>query len=250
MSLTASPIKIYLATFLVMLCLQLTGCASNPSHPRDPLEPINRITYTFNDKADRWVMKPVAQGYHDYTPNFFRSGISNFFSNLNDANSTINFALQGEGKASLYNFSRFLLNSTVGILGFLDITSGEERNYGQTGFGDTFSVWGWKNSAYLVMPLAGPSTLRDGTGAVGSIVFRENTLYSNPHDDAKLLSNVIDGIHTRDKLLGIEDAISDAALDPYSYTRDAWLQMRAKQLGEEAPKNSDEEDFDIDDLVE
>lgn len=242
--------KVVLGALLAILCLQLTACTNNPGNPRDPLEPLNRITYQFNDKADAWVLKPVAEGYHNYTPDFFRAGITNFFSNLNDANSALNFALQAEGKASLYNLSRFLLNSTVGILGIADITSDQERRYGQTGFGDTFSVWGWKNSAYLVLPLAGPSTVRDGTGVLGNISFRENTLYSNPHGDAKLLSGAVDGINTREKLLGLEDTIEGAALDPYSYIRDGWLQMRAKQTGEELPSNGEDDDFDIDDLVE
>jgi len=233
------------------LHLHLSGCANYPSHPSDPLEPINRITYKFNDKADRWVMKPVAQGYRDYTPGFFRAGVSNFFSNLNDATSALHFALQGEGKASLYNFSRFLLNSTVGVLGLVDITSGEERSYGQTGLGDTFAVYGWKNSAYLVFPFVGPSTIRDTGGLTADIMFRENVLYGNPHNDAEVLSLVVGAIQTREKLLGLEDTIEGAALDPYSYVRDGWLQIRAKQIGNELPSRSeDEEDFNIDDLVE
>lgn len=195
-------------------------------------------------------MKPVAQGYRDYAPFFVRRGFDNFFNNLGDANSAVNYALQAEGKASLYNFSRFLLNSTVGILGFFDVTSGEERTYQQTGYGDTFALWGWKNSAYFVIPLAGPSTLRDATGALGDVTFRENTLYSNPHGDAKLLSNAVDGVNTREKLLGVDDTIEEAALDPYSYIRDAWLQIRAKKTGDNLPYNGKEDDFDIDDLVE
>lgn len=239
--------KLLSAIFLLCMLL-LCGCTSTPSNPRDPLEPLNRGIYKFNDKADRWVMKPVAQSYHDYTPSFVRTGVSNFFSNLNDANSVVNYALQGEAEPSLYNLARFLLNSTVGVLGLFDVSSKHERIYQQTGFGDTFAVWGWKNSSYFVVPLAGPSTLRDGTGLAADITFRENTPYSNPHGDAKLLSSTVNAISTRDKLLGVEDIISDAALDPYSYTRDAWLQMRAKQTGDEIPK-SEEDDFDIDDLV-
>lgn len=239
-----------LVGLLAFFCFLACSCTSNPSHPRDPLEPMNRVIYKFNDKADRYVLKPVATGYHDYTPSPMQRGINNFFNNLVDANSSLNFALQGEGKASLYNLARFMLNTTVGLLGFIDVSNGEERLYGQTGFGDTFASWGWKNSAYFVFPLAGPSTLRDGLGKVSDVAFRENTLYSNPHGDAELISNVIDGINTRAKLLGVEDTIEGAALDPYSYTRDAWLQMRAKKTGDEIPKQSEEEELDIDDLVE
>lgn len=235
---------------MMLACLYLSGCTHYPSHPSDPLQPINRITYGFNREADRWVMKPVAQGYHDYTPDFFRAGISNFFSNLNDATSALHFALQGEGKASLYNFSRFLLNSTVGVLGFIDITSGEERHYDQTGLGDTFAVYGWENSAYLVYPLVGPSTIRDSVGLTADIMFRENVIYGDPENKLEVLSLVVGGIHLREKLLGLEDTIEGAALDPYSYVRDGWLQIRARELGIEPPQSNNEEDFDIDDLVE
>ncbi len=239
----------FLFISLLSSLLLFSACTSTPSNPHDPLEPMNRAIYRFNDKADRWVIKPVAQSYHDYTPLFMRRGVDNFFNNLNDANSGVTFALQGEGKASLYNFSRFILNSTVGLLGFIDITSGHERSYEQSNFGDTFSRWGWKDSTYLVLPLAGPSTLRDGVGKIGDITFRENTLYSNPHNDAKLISNMVDGINTREKLLGVEDTIDGAALDPYSYMRDAWLQIRAKKTGDTVPQQNGEEEFNIDDLV-
>jgi len=234
---------------LILLCAIFnTGCTSTPSSPRDPLEPMNRVIYRFNDKADHYVMKPVAQGYHDYLPQFVRSGVSNFFNNLNDASSSVNDALQGKPKASLYNFSRFLLNSTVGILGLVDVTSGHDRVYPQTGFGDTFATWGWKNSSYLVMPLMGPSTLRDGTGTISGMVFQNDILYNHPNADDSTASTVIYGIDTREKLLGVEDAINGAALDPYAYMRDAWLQIRARQTGDDLPQQK-EDDLNIDDLM-
>jgi phospholipid-binding lipoprotein MlaA len=237
----------FLPAFFVFCALLICGCTATPSNPRDPLEPLNRGIYKFNDKADRWVMKPVAQSYHDYMPSLVRTGVSNFFNNLNDANSIVNYALQGQVEPSLYNLARFLLNSTVGVAGLFDVSSGQERIYQQTSFGDTFAVWGWKNSSYFVIPLAGPSTLRDGTGLLADITFRDNTLYSNPTENIRRISTVINAVSTRDKLLGVESIISDAALDPYSYTRDAWLQVRAKRAGDDVPKS--EEDFDIDDLM-
>ncbi len=237
-----------LLSFLLILGSSiLIGCTTTPSNPRDPLEPLNRSIYKFNDKADRWVMKPVAQSYHDYTPGFIRTGVRNFFNNLNDASSTVNYGLQGKPKPSLYSFSRFLLNTTVGVLGLFDVTSGHERSYQQTDFGDTFAVWGWKNSSYLVVPLMGPSTIRDGTGTISGAAFQSNVLYNHPTDDVAITSTVVSGVNTREKLLGIEDAINGAALDPYSYTRDAWLQIRAKKTGDDLPQV--EEDIDIEDLM-
>lgn len=232
-----------------ILLLFMAGCAGTTSNNRDPIEPVNRAIYRFNDKADHWVLKPVAESYRDYTPSFIRTGVSNFFSNLNDANSSLNFLLQGDMGASLYNFSRFVANSTVGLLGLIDLTSGHDRLYDQTGFGDTFATWGWKDSLYLVIPFSGPSTLRDGTGSLADLTFRENTLYSNPNGDAKLVSTVVNGVEIRERLLGVEETIDEAALDPYTYTRDAWLQMRAKKAGD-TPLNQDTEEFDIDELME
>lgn len=227
------------------LCALLTACTSTPSNPRDPLEPLNRVTYKFNDKADRWVLKPVATAYRDYAPQPIQTGIRNFFNNIEDVFSAINFGLQGEGKPALYNFGRFALNTTVGLFGFLDVTTGHERAYGQTGFGLTYARWGWKNSSYLVIPFYGPSTIRDGTGFLTTVVLTDNT-YSNEKVTYALL--LARAVNTRAKYLGLETTINSAALDPYIYTRDAWLQMRAKQAGDTTGLPA-EEDINIDDLV-
>ena len=233
----------------VSLLFVLSGCATTDQHPRDPLEPVNRVVYRFNEKADVWVLKPVAETYHDYTPQPVRSGISNFFSNLGDASSAVNYSLQWQGEPAVYSMARFILNSTVGILGFMDMT-GENghRRFPQTGFGDTFARWGWKNSSYLVLPLLGPSTVRDGTGTVAGMAFQENVLYGQPHEDAMTLSNVVSGISHREKLLGIDETINEAALDPYSYTRDVWLQSRARTTGDTLISPA-EEKLDIDELM-
>lgn len=232
---------------LLMVVLMMTGCTSHPSNPRDPLEPMNRQTYKFNDKADHYVMKPVAQTYRAVTPVPVRTGVNNFFRNLGDASSAVNYALQIRPEASFYCFSRFLLNSTVGLLGLFDVTQ-EQRRYAQTGFGDTFARWGWKNSNYLVLPLMGPSTLRDGAGTFSGMAFQNNVIYGHPHPDAKALSGAMSALSTRERLLGVEDTLEKAALDPYAYMRDGWLQIRAKRVGDDPPQR-DEEDINIDDLV-
>lgn len=240
-----------MVNWVISVCftLLLSGCSVTSQHPRDPLEPVNRVVYQFNDKADAWVLKPVAETYHDYTPQLLRTGISNFFSNLGDASSAVNYSLQWRGEPAVYSMARFILNSTVGILGFMDMT-GEDghRRFPQTGFGDTFARWGWKNSSYLVLPLLGPSTVRDGTGTVAGMAFQENVLYGQPHQDAMALSNTISGISKREKLLGIEETINEAALDSYSYTRDVWLQTRARTAGDTVTSPA-EEDLDIDELM-
>ncbi len=234
---------------LLIACLLLTACTSTPSNPRDPLEPMNRAIFTFNDKADHYVMEPVAKGYRQVAPQPVRTGVRNFFSNLGDASSSVNYALQGRGEAAFYNLSRFILNSTAGLFGFLDVTGEEQRRFRQTGFGDTFARWGWKDSSYFVMPLMGPSTLRDGTGTVSGMAFQNNVLYGHPHDDARALSGAASAVNTRERLLGLETTIKGAALDPYSYARDGWLQIRATQVGD-TPPQAEQDDIDIDDLVE
>jgi phospholipid-binding lipoprotein MlaA len=241
--------KIMVAPFMVALAVASGGCTSTSSNPRDPLEPMNRVVYRFNDKADTYVMKPVAQTYRDVTPQPVRIGITNFFSNLGDASSSVNFALQGKTEPALYNLTRFLLNTTVGLLGFVDVTQGDQRLHGQTGFGDTFAQWGWKNSRYLVMPLMGPSTLRDGAGTVSGMGFQNRVIYGSFHADVSTVSGAVGAVSAREKFLGLDDALKAAALDPYAYIRDGWLQIRAREVGEDAPQSA-EDDMDIDDLVE
>ncbi len=234
---------------LLPALLLLSGCAGWWEHPRDPLEPMNRAIYRFNEEADRYVMKPVAETYRDVTPDPVRISIRRFFNNLGDASSAVNYTLQARPEPAFYSFARFTLNSTAGVLGFFDVTGEDERRFAQTGFGDTFARWGWKNSSYFVIPLLGPSTLRDGTGLVAGSAFQNNVLYGSPHDDALMLSGVAGAVSTRERLLGLEETVKGAALDPYAYTRDGWLQMRARTTGDDPPQSADE-DIDIDDLVE
>ena len=223
------------------------GCASQ--HPRDPLEPMNRAVYGFNDKADRYVMKPVAEGYRAVTPQPVRNGVNNFFNNLDDIGSAMNYSLQAQAEPAFYCFSRFVLNSTAGVLGVLDVTGEEQRRFARTGFGDTFARWGWKDSSYLVLPLLGPSTVRDGTGTVAASSFQRAVVFDSPHQDVNLTVGAVNAVSTRERLLGLEESIEGAALDPYTYTRDGWLQMRAKTTGDTAAQAA-EDDIDIDDLVQ
>ncbi|MEZ5494661.1 MAG: VacJ family lipoprotein [Pseudomonadales bacterium] len=243
-------IKTYSKCFLLAAFFSvMTGCAGAGSHDRDPLEPMNRAIYKFNDKADTYVMKPVAEGYRTVTPQPVRTGVRNFFNNLDDISSTVNYALQAKPLPSFYSFSRVILNSTAGVLGFFDLTGEQQRRFPGTDFGQTLARWGWKDSSYLVVPLFGPSTIRDGVGALADMAFRNGVIYDNPHDDRIFASAAVDAVSTRESLLGVEDTIQGAALDPYAYTRDGWLQMRAKVTGD-AVGNVDPADENIDDLMQ
>lgn len=241
--------NIFKVTMVLSLPLLLAACAGNGGNPRDPLEPMNRAIYKFNDKADTYVMKPVATGYQKVTPQPVRNSVRNFFNNLNDVSSVVNYSLQAKPLPAFYSFSRVLLNSTAGVAGLFDVTGEKQRRYPAVGFSDTFAYWGWKNSSYLVLPLFGPSTVRDGTGALTGMVFRNAVLYGNPHNDRVLLAGSIEAVSAREELLGVEDTIKGAALDPYTYTRDGWLQMRAKSTGDD-PVHSKEDDINLDELMQ
>lgn len=232
---------------VLLVVLALTGCAGN-GLANDPIEPVNRAMFRFNEKADQWVVKPVAETYREVAPAPVKKGVANFFSNIGDASSALNYGLQARPLPSFYSFSRFLLNSTAGVLGVMDVT-GENghRRYPQTGFGDTLAVWGWRNSSYLVLPLLGPSTLRDGIGTAATLSFQYGLLGS-PDAASNAGVNIVSGISQRERLLGLEETIDQAALDPYAYTRDVWLQARARKTGGVVPGQPQDQE-DIDDLM-
>ncbi|WP_233170554.1 VacJ family lipoprotein [Aquitalea sp. ASV15] len=228
--------------------LLLAGCAStHPATPQDPYESFNRSMYAFNDAADRWVMKPAAQGYHAITPGPFRTAVGNFFDNFKDVYSAANNLLQAEPEKALNDIMRVALNSTFGLFGLIDIATPAGLKNNKTSLGDTFAHWGWKSSNYLVLPFFGPSTVRDGLGlgvALG-INGPERLVYHNTNEAIAFYG--VYGVNTRARYLDLDESLYAAALDPYSYIRDGYLQMRARQLGLPNPTQND--DMNIDDLV-
>lgn len=244
---------------LAMLCsvLLAAGCATHPSNPQDPFEPMNRKIYAFNDTMDRAIAKPVARGYRAVTPQPVRTGVSNFFDNILDAYSFVNDVLGLQPVKAMNDLMRFAVNSTFGVLGLVDFATPMGLQSNKTSLGDTFARWGWKNSNYLVLPVLGPSTFRDGLGTI-------TTAYVSP--DRRIIykepatANIAWGlalVDKRQRLLEVTDAIDEAALDPYSYSRDAYLQLRAAQIGgvrtdASAPAAAtikSDDDVDIDQLV-
>ena len=214
---------------LACAALFLTGCATAQNHDdlpnNDPLEPFNRAMYRFNDTLDRAVLKPVAKGYVAVTPDFVRSRISNFFSNLGDLAVFANDLLQGKLEQGSQDGVRFLMNTSMGLLGFFDVATGAGLPHHREDFGQTLAVWGWDNSTYLVLPLLGPSTLRDSMGLVGDYPFTFyaylNTTYTK---EAEIFA--FQTVQTRSNLLAATNVLETAALDPYAFMRDAYLQQR------------------------
>jgi len=223
-------VKKYRTVFLTVMLLQLVvlgGCASQQvtltDPERDPWEAYNRKIHSFNMGLDRVILRPVAKGYDIIMPDEPQRGVRNFFRNLAYPVTFINLILQGKFEDSLTATGRFLMNSSVGVLGFFDVATRVDIPKFDEDFGQTLAVWGWKDSRYLVMPLFGPYTARDfiGRGFYGyfhpiSFAVREYNNY---------IPLVVDLITLRAELLPFQAEL-DAASDPYVLIRDVWLQNR------------------------
>lgn len=232
---------------LVVTLLATGGCASTQmaedTHPEDPWEGFNRKVFAFNDVVDRYTLKPVARGYRTITPEPVQTGVGNFFSNLGEIRTAINSVLQGKpGNAGLAT-SRFLINSTVGIGGLLDYATLMEITADDEDFGQTLAVWGWEDSRYLVLPLLGPSTLRDTTGLPADMAAYPVTYVED--DTVRVSLMALNLVDVRSGLLDQEELIRG---DRYRFIRDAFLQSRQfdvsdGELGDD-PFAADAFDFD------
>ena len=220
------------------------GCATAPGgDARDPWEPYNRSMTSFNDAVDDAVLKPVATVYRDVLPQPVRTGFGNFFGNLGDVWSFVNNVLQAKPEGSLHSFWRVVVNSTIGLGGVLDPATEMRLERHREDFGQTLGRWGVPPGPYFVIPLLGPSTVRD-TAALPV------DYYGHPlghmHDVA--WRNSLAGvqlINARAAVLGATDLLDAAALDPYTFKRDAYLQRRLNDVYDGNPP-VDEERYDLD----
>lgn len=208
-----------------LLSALLWGCQKTNSHPMDPFEGINREVFGLNKTLDKAVIKPVAYVYWQYVPTPFQAGIGNFYDNLREIPNVANDVLQGKFGYASHDASRFFINSTLGIGGFFDVAGRLGLPHRKEDFGQTLYVWGWHNSAYLVLPLLGPSTIRDTAGlAVDYYAF---SVWPWIHDDEwryGLLT--LDLIDLRARLLRHDTVLSTVAVDEYAFMRDAYFQRR------------------------
>ncbi len=217
-----------LRSLLAVAVLALAGCATGPNaNPRDPLEPFNRRVTQFNEGVDAVVLKPTATLYRENVPAMVRTGVSNFFGNLGDAWSAVNSALQLKLQNAAENWMRFSFNTVFGFVGILDIASeiGIERH--REDFGQTLGRWGVPAGPYIVLPLLGPSTLRD---TVALPVDRKGDLVSHQNDGTETGLYILRAVDVRSNLLRAGEVLEGAALDKYSFTRDAYLQRRRAQI--------------------
>lgn len=232
---------------MMVVCLAASaGCASLPagniSDPRDPWERYNRVVFDFNDGLDRAVVKPVAQAYRDYVPELAQNGLRNFFSNLRDVIIAIHQLLQAKPEAAATAGGRVLINTTVGVLGLGDPASAMGLTKTNEDFGQTFGRWGVGPGPYFVLPLLGPSTVRDVVGTVADFsfdpigsVFEQGT--------GRTVAYGLIAIDRRKDLLDAQDTIEALSFDRYSGVRDAWLARRRSLVydGEPPPEKFKED---------
>lgn len=232
---------------LAALVVSLAGCATGPDR-RDPFEPFNRKVMSFNEDVDELALKPVATVYKNNVPPLVRTGVSNFFGNLGDAWSAVNALLQLKPHHAAENWMRFSLNTVFGFGGVLDIASeaGIERH--REDFGQTLGRWGMPPGPYLMLPLLGPSTLRD-TAALPVDAQGDMVTHFDPAS-AETALLVLRAVDVRASLLRASGVLDQVALDKYTFFRDAHLQRRRSEVfdgnppdeeGDEARRN---EDFD------
>jgi phospholipid-binding lipoprotein MlaA len=207
---------------LSALALSLAACAT--TNPRDPLEPMNRKIFGFNEAVDQVLIKPVAAGYAAVVPSFVQTGFSNFINNIKDVWSAVNLVLQGRPGEGAQELLRVGINTTMGWGGLLDIATPMQLERHNEDLGQTFGVWGAPSGPYLVLPLFGPSTVRDAAGMPADNYFSP-TLFFQQVPDINA-TRVVTVIHTRAQLLDATSLMSDVALDKYAFVRDAYLQRR------------------------
>lgn len=201
----------------------LTGCATS-GNPKDPIEGFNRAMFAFNEGLDAAIVKPVAKGYDAVLPAPIKTGVTNFFSNIEDLFIGVNNLLQGKVPEAFSDLGRVAINSTVGILGIIDWATDAGLEKHDEDFGQTFGRWGVGNGAYVVIPVFGPRTARDTVGLVLDIA-TDPVANHNP-ERTRDLALVLRFVNDRANLLPADKVIEEAALDKYSYMRDAYLQRR------------------------
>ena len=217
------PFKI----IFLLLVLTMTGCASTGSNPSDPWEGWNRKVYSFNKALDSAVAKPVTLGYKAVTPDVVETGVSNLFSNLGDVPNFLNNLLQGKPTDSMSDLARFIINSTIGVVGLWDPASSMGLQKHDEDFGQTLATWGVGDGPYVMLPLIGPSTLRDT--AAFPIDSETDLVNQIDHIPTRNQVKILELLDTRSALIPLEEQL-ESATDEYAFVRDVWLQNRKYKI--------------------
>ncbi|MCK5720444.1 MAG: VacJ family lipoprotein [Thiomargarita sp.] len=245
----------YKHIFTVFLTLLvIAGCSTPPTvadADHDPFEKLNRHVFAFNDGIDKIVMKPIAKTYKHVVPTPVNKSVTNFFNNLDDIVVIANDLLQFKFGQAASDTGRFFVNSTVGLLGFIDVASEIGLSKHDEDFGQTLGYWGVNSGPYIVLPILGPSSARDVLGIGADLLFDPTFYYAaSPTTDtgqAILVGEAVKGVDLRSDLLTLEGVLEEAALDKYSYMRDAYLSRRHYLVHDGEIPETDEEDDLFDD---
>ena len=224
-----------IVTALIFVSLT-SGCASTLSKDtlanNDRLEPVNRVSFSFNETLDQYLLKPIAEPYAKYTPEIYRAGITNFFDNLTYLNVVLNSFLQGKFDQGLSDTTRFIINSTIGFAGLNDIASPMGFEKHNEDLGQTLAVWGIGQGSYLYIPLQGPDTVRNAPDIATSTLLNPLTYVTG----AILLPiSALNIINIRANLLEATNLRDEAAIEPYTFTREAYLQQRENLIYDGSP---------------
>jgi len=211
---------------VLLFSLVLQGCASVEGYtdPEDPFESFNRAMYSFNDTLDKAVLKPVAQGYDAALPAPVNKGVSNFFSNIDDVVVLFNDLLQFKFAQAVSDTARIFFNTTIGLLGLVDVATAMDMPKHDEDLGQTLGYWGLDTGPYLVLPFLGPNNIRDTVGLVGDAYV--DPLNDITPDGTRTGLVILEGVDTRAGLLSAGKVLKEAALDEYLFVRDAYLQRR------------------------
>ncbi len=229
---------------LLLTSLLLTGCGtlnlSAYTQQKDPFESFNRGVYKFNDAVDQAVVKPIAKGYSSVMPERLKTMVNNFFSNLDDVVVTANDLLQFKFNQAASDGSRVIFNSTFGVFGLFNITDRLEKH--NEDFGQTLGYWGFPSGPFLMLPILGPSSIRDGSGLYADSYF---SVISNTKDvPIRNSAWAAKGLNTRAGLLEQEKVLDDAIIDRYSFIRDAYLMRRQNLVYDGSPPRQKYDDDD------
>lgn len=222
-----------------MVLLALGGCATAPGRNVDPLENLNRSIFAFNEAVDSAVLKPVATGYEKVVPQLVRTGVDNVFGNIGDLWSAINHLLQAKPRDAVEMGFRFVVNTTFGIGGLFDIATDAGIERRNEDFGQTLGRWGLGAGPYIVLPILGPSSLRDTAALPLDLRALPPALLDEPRD--RNPASVLQLVSTRARLLSATRAIDEVALDKYVLIRDGYLARRRNQVYDGNPPEEPEE---------
>ena len=228
----------------IMALVMISSLSSSFASEDDPLEPMNRVIFGFNEVIDDNILEPVAEGYRFITPDPVEDSVSNFFNNLGEINTIVNSALQMKLDKTISSTSRFVINSSVGIFGLFDVATSLGIQRHREDFGQTLGYYGISPGPYLVLPFFGPSSFRDAPGFYVDVMIEKDIspIHTELHHEERQAIQATNVIDTRANLLKATKILDTAAKDKYIFLRESYLQRRAKMVTD----GKDVQDFEID----